>query len=102
MWSWLRKVTFTDLALQLAFFKHEAVENNSLAAYFPGGWQKYKALTSVEGDGGTAHVFFYSFEYGGYVSYSTFISSEFEANFACTSKRLAIARSCYNNPGTYP
>lgn len=93
---------WTDLALQLAFFKHEAVENNSLAAYFPGGWQKYRALTSVEGDGGTAHVFFYSFEYGGYVSYSTFISSEFEANFACTSKRLAIARSCYNNPGTYP
>ena len=93
---------WTDLALQLAFFKHEAVENNSLAAYYPGGWQKYKALTSVEGDGGTAHVFFYSFEYGAYVSYSTFTSNEFETNFACTSKRLAIARSCYNNPGTYP
>ena len=93
---------WTDLALQLAFFKHEAVENNSLAAYYPGGWQKYKALTSVEGDGGTAHVFFYSFEYGDYVSYEKFTSSEFETNFACTSKRLAIARSCYNNPGTYP
>lgn len=93
---------WTDLALQLAFFKHEAVENNSLAAYYPGGWQKYKALINVEGDGGTAHVFFYSFEYGAYVSYSTFTSSEFETNFACTSKRLAIARSCYNNPGTYP
>lgn len=93
---------WTDLALQLAFFKHEAIENNSLGAYYPGGWQKYRAITSVEGDGGAAHVFFYSFEYGAYVSYSQFTSAEFEALFACTSKRLAIARSCYNNPRTYP
>lgn len=93
---------WSDLGLQLAFFKHEAVENNSMAAYYPGGWQKYKAITSVDGEGGAAHVFFYSFEYGGYVSYSTFTSDEFERNFACTTKRLRIARSCYQNAATYP
>lgn len=93
---------WSDLALQLAFLKHEAVENNSMAAYYPGGWQKYKTLTSVDGEGGTAQVFFYSFEYGSYVSYSKFLSDEFERNFACRSKRLAIAKSCYNNVRTYP
>ncbi len=91
-----------DLALQLAFFKHEAIENNSMAAYFPGGFQKYKTITSVEGDGGAAHVFFYSFEYGGYVSYATFLSDEFEMNFATRTKRLAISRSVYNDRTRYP
>ncbi len=99
--SWNNK-NWSDLALQLAFFKHEIVEGNLIGSYYPGGWQKYKALTSVAGEGGSAHVFFYSVEYCSYISYGTFLSAEFEQNFACTSKRLAIANSVYNNRGTYP
>lgn len=91
-----------DMKLQLSFLKHEIVEKDSMGAYYDGGFKRFKKLREVEGEEGSAHVFFFSFEYGAYMSNEEFLSDEFEEKFATRSKRLAVAKKVYDDKRRFP
>lgn len=93
---------WSDMNLQLSFFRHEVVDNDSMNVYFPGGFSRYRKLRSVDGEDGTAQTFFYSFEYGDYVSYETFISDEFDEKYATRYKRLTVAKLIYHDKRRFP
>lgn len=93
---------WSDMKLQLSFLRHEIVDNKLMDAYYPGGFFRYKHLLRVNGEGGSAQVFFYSFEYGDVISYDEFVSDEFEDSFATRSKRKAVANSIFRDKRRFP
>ncbi len=93
---------WADMRLQLSFFRHEVMDNNLMNLYYPGGFRRFRHLLRVNGEGGSAQVFFYSFEYGDTITYDRFISDEFENSFATRSKRKAVANSIFRDKRRFP